>query len=148
MMPHMEFPIIEAYNYSLFPPFIYLFLVLVFCFFLRFLFNWRIIALYCCAGFCFTPIQISFKYTYISSLLSLPPTPGSQLSRSSPGTYATQQLPTVFPPFRCHPKYLSGPTGTWNSAGKRNSENHSSKDELTHIACKRITLCKLKTKMK
>ena len=37
-------------------------------------FNWRIIALKCCDGFCCTT-WITYKYTYITSLLSLPASP-------------------------------------------------------------------------
>ena len=37
--------------------------------------NWRILALQCCVGFCYTTTWLSFKYTYILSLLSLPPSP-------------------------------------------------------------------------
>ena len=37
-----------------------------------FFFNWRIIALYYCVGFCCTSMWISSKYTYITSLLSPP----------------------------------------------------------------------------
>ena len=36
-------------------------------------FNWRNIALQCCVGFCHTTMQFSHNYTYIASLLSLPP---------------------------------------------------------------------------
>jgi len=43
--------------------------------FLKFNFNWRIIALWCGVGFYFTTTWISYMYTYIPSLLSLPPTP-------------------------------------------------------------------------
>ena len=38
-------------------------------------FNWRIIALQCCDGFCHTTTQVSHNYMHIPSLLSLPPTP-------------------------------------------------------------------------
>ena len=40
-----------------------------------FLLNWRKIALQCCVGFCHMTVQISHNYTYIPSLLSLPPVP-------------------------------------------------------------------------
>ena len=43
--------------------------------FLLFIFNWRIVALQCCVGFCHTATWSSHKYTYICSFLSLPLTP-------------------------------------------------------------------------
>ena len=49
-------------------------------------FNWKIIALQGCAGFCRTSTQISHNYTYVHSLLSLPSTPTTITpSRSSQG---------------------------------------------------------------
>ena len=38
------------------------------------IFNWRIIALECCVGFCHTSTRISHRHTYVPSLCSLPPT--------------------------------------------------------------------------
>ena len=38
-----------------------------------FIFNWRIIALQDCVGFCHTSTWISHRYTYVPSLLKLPP---------------------------------------------------------------------------
>ena len=53
-------------------------------------FNWRIIALQCCAGFCHTTMWINHKYVYIyiySSFLNLPPIHSpSHSSRSSQST--------------------------------------------------------------
>ena len=43
--------------------------------FLKFIFNWRMIASQCCVGFCCIRTWISRKYTYIPSLLNLPPSP-------------------------------------------------------------------------
>ena len=43
-------------------------------FFNLFTFNWRIIAPQSCVGFCHISTWISCRYTYIPSLLSLPPT--------------------------------------------------------------------------
>ena len=51
-----------------------------------FIFNWRKIALQCCVGFCRSTMQISCNYTYITSLLNLPPVPWSCPSRSSQST--------------------------------------------------------------
>ena len=39
-----------------------------------FIFNWRIIALQYCIGFCHTSTWISHRYTYVPSLLNFPPT--------------------------------------------------------------------------
>ena len=41
---------------------------------LKFMFNWRIIALQYCVGFCHASAWINCRYTYIPSLLNLPPT--------------------------------------------------------------------------
>ena len=38
-----------------------------------FFFNWRMIALQCCLGFCQTSAWISQRYVYVSSLVNLPP---------------------------------------------------------------------------
>ena len=50
--------------------------LLPFSLFLHYLkiFYWRIIALQCCIDFCHTTMWISHKYTYIRSILNLPPT--------------------------------------------------------------------------
>ena len=48
-----------------------------------FFFNWRKIALRCFVGFCRTAMWISYKYTHIPALLSLPPPGPSCPSRSS-----------------------------------------------------------------
>ena len=51
------------------------------------IFNWRMIALQCCVGFCYRTTWTSYKYTYIPFLLNLPPTiPSPHLPRSSQST--------------------------------------------------------------
>ena len=63
------------------------------------LFFWRVIALQFCVGFCCIIMWISCKQTYISSLLSLPPTPPQPTALGchtalSRAPCAIQQLPT------------------------------------------------------
>ena len=58
-------------------------------FFLKFIFNWRIIASQWCVGFCCTTRWISYMSTYIPSLMRLPPIhpipPASQSSQHPAG---------------------------------------------------------------
>ena len=44
-------------------------------FFFKFIFNWRIITLQYCVGFWDTSTWVSHRYTYVLSLLNLPPSP-------------------------------------------------------------------------
>ena len=56
----------------------------IFFFFIKFVFNWRIIALQCCVNSCHTSTWISHKYTYVPSFLNSPSTfLSSRLSQSS-----------------------------------------------------------------
>ena len=52
-----------------------------------FLFNWRVIALQCCVGFCHTSAWTSHMYTYFPSLLNIPltshPIPALRLLQST-----------------------------------------------------------------
>ena len=73
--------ILESHNY---------FLQLIF-------FNWRIIALQYCVGSCHTPTWISHRYTYVPSLLNLPPPSLSHPSRLSQSTGS--ELPTPYSKF-------------------------------------------------
>ena len=45
------------------------------CFKKKFFFKWSVIALQCNVSFCYTATWISYLYTHIPFLLSLPPTP-------------------------------------------------------------------------
>ena len=59
-------------------------------------FNWRIITLQYCDGFCHTSIWIGPKYTYIPSILNLPLTslltPSSRLSQSTSFGYPESSI--------------------------------------------------------
>ena len=48
-------------------------LLLLLVFVIKFVFNWRIIALQYCVHFCQISTRISHRYTYVPSLLNLPP---------------------------------------------------------------------------
>ena len=68
----------------------------------KFIFNWRIITLQSCVGFCHTTTWISKKYTYVCSFLNLPPTPNSTATLSV-FTGHQVELPVLhkFPPASC-----------------------------------------------
>ena len=67
--------------------------------FLFFFFNWRIIALQCCVGFCHTTMQISHNYMYIPpSGASRPsPTAPSQRRRRKAGVTQNRASSMVWP---------------------------------------------------
>lgn len=46
--------------------------MIAFLHFLKFIVNWKIIAVQCCTGFCYTITWISHKYMYVPSPLELP----------------------------------------------------------------------------
>ena len=79
------------FNWPLLSFFLYLWLSIGWRFrcniFTLFIFNWRIIALQYCVGFCHTLTWISHRYAYVPPLLILPPTshfiPPSRLSQST-----------------------------------------------------------------
>ena len=63
-----------------------------------FLFNWRVIPLNCCVGFCCRTAQISHKYTDMPSLLRLSPTlpnsaPLQVIRECQAGTPASSSFP-------------------------------------------------------
>ena len=62
--------IINLYYFPLLLNFFHDFLKITF--FKKIIFNWRIIALQYCFGFCHTPTWISHRYTYVPSLVNLP----------------------------------------------------------------------------
>ena len=56
---------------------------------ISFVFNWRIMALQCCIGFCHTSPWVSHRYTYDPSLVNPPPTSPHPLAcRRAPGLSA------------------------------------------------------------
>ena len=70
-----------------------------FCgFFFNLFFNWRETALQYCDGFCHSAMQISHKYTCITSFLSLPPLSHPLDHRREPGwaPNVIQQLLTSY----------------------------------------------------
>ena len=72
-------------------------------FFFECIFNRRIIALQCCAGFCYMTMWISSKHTYIPSFLSLSPnrhpTPLGHHRALSWAPCAVHPLPTSYLPY-------------------------------------------------
>ena len=81
------FSFTQKYIVKVFP---YLF----FCIKKLFIFNWRIIALQYCVGFCHISTWISHSYTYVRSLLNLPPTPSHPSWRSqSPSLSSLSHIP-------------------------------------------------------
>ena len=75
-------------------------IMVLFFFFFLFFFNWKIIGLQCCAGFCHTAMQIRYRYTYMPSLLNLPPTlspiPASKVVTELPGLHSSFLLAIYF----------------------------------------------------
>ena len=77
---------------------------LAFSLFFKLIFNGRIIDLQCCVGFCHTMMWISHKYTYVSSLLNLPPRTypipsfciATEYQIELPVLYSNFALPTYF----------------------------------------------------
>ena len=62
-----------------------------------FIFNWRIIALQCCVGFCLTSAWISHRCTYVPLLLNLPPAPLGFHRTPGWAPCVRQQIPTGCP---------------------------------------------------
>ena len=69
--------------------------------FFKFIFNWRIITLQCCAGFCCTTAWISSKYMYIPSFWNLPPNSPFQLSQHQVGFPMLYRYFQIFYPCWC-----------------------------------------------
>ena len=78
--------------------------------FLKFIFNWRVIALQCCVGSCHTTTQISRNYIFYSFPLEAPP-PIPLLQFVTAAGWApcvNQRLPTscLFYTWQCSPSIL------------------------------------------
>ena len=69
--------------------------------FFKFIFNWRIITLQCCAVFCCTTAWISSKYMYILSFWNLPPNSPFQPSQHQVGFPMLYRYFQIFYPWWC-----------------------------------------------
>ena len=86
---------------------------------ISFVFNWRIMALQCCIGFCHTSPWVSHRYTYDPSLVNPPPTsphplaccraPGLSSLRRAANPHCWSTLPTVMYMFQRYSSSLSLP---------------------------------------
>ena len=69
--------------------------------FKKFIFNWRIITLQCCVGFCYTTTWISYKYMYIPSFWNLPCNSPFQPSQRQVGFRMLYSCFQLFYPWWC-----------------------------------------------
>ena len=72
--------------------------------FLKFIFNWRIMALQYSVGFCHTSTWISHSYTYVPSLLNLilPSTPGHSSTLSETTRFELSEFPLAISSTYCN----------------------------------------------
>ena len=66
--------------------------IFLFFLFVCFIFNWRIVALQHCVGFCQISSWISHRYTYVPSLLTIPPPPSPSLPSRLLQSWETQTI--------------------------------------------------------
>ena len=113
-----------------------IFFLLDYFFFNFYFFNWRIIALQCCISFC-TTSWISYMYTYINSLLSLPPSP--PISTLSVITEHQAESPVLYQlllsPFSVIPGFY---TPIWQITAKTQCHWVINKTLLCSIFCKQF----------
>ena len=88
-------------------------------FFVEFIFNWRIIALQCCVGFCHVSTRISHRYAYIRSRLNLPPT---SLPIPPPHAVREQDLSSLLSYSKFSLSYLSWGCLPWWCAPDRKEQ--------------------------
>ena len=101
--------------------------------------NWKIIDLQCCAGFCHTAMQIRYRYTYMPSILNLPPTlspiPAPKVVTELLGLHSRFLLAIYFAHSGMYKSLL-----LWQQCGCERLHSSSCRDVLNDIMNEKIHL--------